>query len=44
MAHPNNPDLLSTVLQLLTTPGSLRLASGLRLFLNEAMTLPTEGR
>jgi putative transposase len=37
MTHPNNPDLLNTVLQLLTTHGTSSLAEGLRLLLNEAM-------
>jgi transposase-like protein len=37
MTHPNNPDLLNTVLQLLTTQGTSSLAEGLRLLLNEAM-------
>ena len=37
MTHPNNPDLLNTVLQLLTTQGTPSLAEGLRLLLNEAM-------
>ena len=37
MTHPNNPDLLNTVLQLLTTQGTPGLAEGLRLLLNEAM-------
>ena len=38
MTHPNNPDLLNTVLQLLTTQGTSSLAEGLRLLLNEAMS------
>src|SRR5690606_36202972 len=37
MTHPNNPDLLNTVLQVLTTQGTPGLAEGLRLLLNEAM-------
>jgi hypothetical protein len=37
MTHPNNPDLLNTVLQLLATQDTSRLAEGLRLLLNEAM-------
>jgi transposase-like protein len=37
MTHPNNPDLLNTVLQLLTTQGTSSLAEGIRLLLNEAM-------
>ena len=37
MTHPNNPDLLNPVLQLLTTQGTSSLAEGLRLLLNEAM-------
>jgi len=37
MTHPNPPDLLQTVLQLLTTQGTSSLAEGFRLLLNEAM-------
>jgi putative transposase len=37
MNHPASPELLHTVLQLLTTQGSSSLAEGLRLLLNEAM-------
>lgn len=37
MTHPVQPDLLNTVLQLLTTEGSSSLAEGFRLLLNEAM-------
>ena len=37
MTHPTEPDLLNTVLQLLTTQGSSSLAEGFRLLLNEAM-------
>ena len=37
MTHPAEPDLLHTVLQLLTTQGSSSLAEGFRLLLNEAM-------
>lgn len=37
MTHHNDPDLLNTVLQLLTTQGSSSLAEGFRLLLNEAM-------
>ena len=37
MTHPAQPDLLHTVLQLLTTQGSSSLAEGFRLLLNEAM-------
>ena len=37
MTHPSEPDLLHTVLQLLTTQGSSSLAEGFRLLLNEAM-------
>ncbi len=37
MSHPAQPDLLHTVLQLLTTQGSSCLAEGFRLLLNEAM-------
>jgi transposase-like protein len=39
MTHLPNPDLLTTVLQLLTTQGTSSLAEGLRLLLNEAMVL-----
>jgi transposase-like protein len=38
MTHPTEPDLLHTVLQLLTTQGSSSLAEGFRLLLNEAMS------
>ena len=38
MTHPAQPDLLHTVLQLLTTQGSTSLAEGFRLLLNEAMS------
>ena len=38
MTHPAQPDLLHTVLQLLTTQGSSSLAEGFRLLLNEAMS------
>lgn len=38
MTHPSQPDLLHTVLQLLTTQGSTSLAEGFRLLLNEAMS------
>jgi putative transposase len=38
MTHQPNPDLLNTVLQLLTTQGTSALAEGLRLLLNEAMS------
>jgi putative transposase len=37
MSHPTQPDLLNTVLQLLTTQGSTSLAECFRLLLNEAM-------
>ena len=37
MTHPTSPDLLHTVLQLLTTQGTSSLAEGFRLLLNEAM-------
>jgi len=37
MTHHNSPDLLHTVLQLLTTQGTSSLAEGLRLLLDEAM-------
>ena len=37
MTHPPQPDLLHTVLQLLTTQGASSLAEGFRLLLNEAM-------
>jgi len=37
MTHPTSPDLLQTVLQLLTTQGTSSLAEGFRLLLNEAM-------
>jgi putative transposase len=37
MTHQPDPDLLHTVLQLLTTQGTSSLAEGLRLLLNEAM-------
>src|ERR1700712_5216023 len=37
MTHPAQPDLLHTVLQLLTTDASSSLAEGFRLLLNEAM-------
>ncbi len=37
MTHPNNPELLNTVLQLLTAQGASGLAEGFRLLLNEAM-------
>jgi transposase-like protein len=37
MTHPNDPDLLNTVLQLLTTQGSTSLAECFRLLLNEAI-------
>ena len=39
MTHHNHPDLLNTVLQLLTTQGTSSLAEGLRLLLDEAMRL-----
>jgi putative transposase len=39
MTHQHDPDLLNTVLQLLTTQGSSSIAEGLRLLLNEAMRL-----
>jgi len=35
--HPENPDLLSTVLQLLTEQGSSGFAEGIRILVNEAM-------
>jgi hypothetical protein len=35
--HPENPDLLSTVVQLLTEQGSGGFAEGIRLLVNEAM-------
>ena len=38
MTHPAQPDLLHTVLQLLTAQGSSSLAESLRLLLNEAMS------
>ena len=38
MTHQTEPDLLHTVLQLLTTQGSSSLAEGFRLLLNEAMS------
>jgi transposase-like protein len=38
MTNPAEPDLLHTVLQLLTSQGSSSLAEGLRLLLNEAMS------
>lgn len=37
MTHPTRPNLLDTVLQLLTTQGASSLAEGFRLLLNEAM-------
>lgn len=37
MTHPNNPQLLDTVLQLLTSQGSASLAECLRILLDEAM-------
>jgi len=37
MTHHNDPDLLNTVLQLLTTQGTSSLAEGLRLLFDEAM-------
>jgi transposase-like protein len=37
MAHPHNPDLLNTVVQLLTEQGSEGFAEGIRLLVNEAM-------
>lgn len=37
MTHPNNPELLNTVLQLLTEDGSGGFAEGIRLLVNEAM-------
>jgi putative transposase len=37
MTHHNDPDLLNTVLQLLTSQGSANLAECFRLLLNEAM-------
>lgn len=39
MTHHNDPDLLNTVLQLLTSQGSSSFAEGFRLLLNEAMRL-----
>jgi putative transposase len=39
MTHHNDPELLNTVLQLLTSQGSSSLAEGFRLLLNEAMRL-----
>ena len=37
MAHPENTDLLTTVMQLLTEQGSEGFAEGIRLLVNEAM-------
>jgi hypothetical protein len=37
MAHPENSDLLTTVVQLLTEQGSDGFAEGIRLLVNEAM-------
>ena len=37
MTHHNDPDLLNTVLQLLTSQGSTNLAECFRILLNEAM-------
>ena len=37
MAHPENSDLLTTVVQLLTEQGSYGFAEGIRLLVNEAM-------
>lgn len=37
MTHPNNPELLNTVLQLLAAQCTFGLAEGFRLLLNEAM-------
>lgn len=37
MTHPTQPDLLHTVLQLLTDQGSCGFAEGIRLLVNEAM-------
>jgi hypothetical protein len=37
MTHHNDPDLLNTVLQLLTSQGSSNLAECFRMLLNEAM-------
>lgn len=37
MTHHNDPDLLNTILQLLTSQGSSNLAECFRLLLNEAM-------
>ncbi len=42
MTHHHDPDLLNTVLQLLTTQGSASIAEGFRLLLNEAMRLERE--
>jgi len=39
MTHHHNPDLLHTVLQLLTTQGSSSIVEGFRILLNEAMRL-----
>ncbi|MBM3851068.1 MAG: IS256 family transposase, partial [Verrucomicrobia bacterium] len=37
MIHSEHPDLLSTVLQLLTEQGSSGFAEGIRILVNEAM-------
>ena len=37
MTHPENADILSTVVQLLTEQGSAGFAEGIRLLVNEAM-------
>ena len=37
MTHPENSDILSTVVQLLTEQGSAGFAEGIRLLVNEAM-------
>jgi hypothetical protein len=37
MTHHSDPDLLNTVLQLLTSQGSTNLAECFRILLNEAM-------
>ena len=37
MAHPENSDLLNTVVQLLSEQGSGGFAEGIRLIVNEAM-------
>jgi len=38
--HQTNPELLNTVLQLLTEQGTSGFAEGIRLLVNEAMAIP----